>query len=232
MLNIPSTTAVSWTTPPASTPVGPVAPVQAVSAASRDRQAGLGPGQDGHSPARPGNPGRANQAKSLPEPAAAPLLPRDRKQDTAGVERAQEVSARQEQQQQRAAEELAEQEADKVLREKLQAVLTTVWQASAAVVERALGRESANELPGPQSDTSPDMSVAGSALVARRPLPPEAPQRPQADPLPGPIMPGEETAAGQPAPAPLAPEEVVSYDEKGNTNAVPLEVGSLINQRV
>ncbi|MCU0957957.1 MAG: hypothetical protein MUF55_11785 [Hydrogenophaga sp.] len=227
MLNIPSTTAVSWTTPPASTQIGPVAPVQAVTAASRDRQAGLGAGQDGHSPARTTNPGRAGQAKSQPEPAAAPLLPRDTKQDPAGVERAQEVGARQEQQQQRAAQELAEQEAEQALRDKLQSVLTTVWQASAAVVERALGREPANELPGPQSDTSPDLSVA------RRPLPPEAPPRPQAEPLPWPIMQGGAADAGQAAPAvPLAPEEVVSYDEKGNTSAAPLEVGSLISRRV
>jgi len=209
-----------------------VAPVQAVNAISRDRQAGMGPGQDGNSPARAGNPGRAGQVKSLPEPAVPPLLPRETKREPNSADPVQEVSARQEQQQQRAAQELADQEADKALREKLQAVLTTVWQASAAVVERALGREPANELPGPQSDTSPDMSVAGSALVARRPLPPEAPQRPQAEPLPWPIMKAEEDAAGLSAPAPLPPEEVVSYDEKGNTSAAPLEVGSLISRRV
>lgn len=232
MLNIPITTAVVWTTPPASTQIGPVAPVQAVSAIGRDRQAAMGSGQDGQSPARAGTQGRAGQAKSPPEPAAAPLLPRDAKQEPSGVERTQEVAARQEQQQQRAAQELAEQEAEQALREKLQAVLTTVWQASAAVVERALGREPANELPGPQTDTSPDLSVAGSALVARRPLPPEAPPRPQAEPLPWPIMQGETADAGQAAAVPLAPEEVVSYDEKGNTSAAPLEVGSLISRRV
>lgn len=236
MLNIPNTTAVSWTTPPVSTQVAPVAPVQAVTAVSRDRHsglgAGLGSGQDGQAPARTDKPGRTAQAKSLTEPSAAPLLPREAAQDRVEADRAMDLVDRQELQRQRAEQEQADQAADKALRDKLQAVLTTVWQASAAVVERALGRESANPLPGPSSDTSPGLSVAGSALVARRPLPPEVPQRLQAEPLPWPIMQEDATGAGPFTAAALPPEEVVAYDERGNTSAAPLEVGSLISQRV
>jgi len=224
MLNIPNTTAVTWTIPPTSTPVGPVSAVQRVSAVGRERQAGLGFGQDEQPAARPNGGGRPAQTTLPQEPAAVPLLPRETQKDAAGARQVE---------QQRAAQEVADQEADKALREKLQTVLTTVWQASAAVVERALGREPANELPGPRPDSAADQSVAGSALLARRPLLPEPALTQQADPLPWPIMQGETSVQSDPsAPMPLAPEEIVAYDEKGNTSAAPLEVGSLISHRV
>lgn len=224
MLNIPNTTAVTWTIPPTSTSVGPVSSVQRVSAVGRERQAGPGFGQDEQPAARPNGGGRPAQTTSSQEPVAVPLLPRETQKDAAGARQAE---------QQRAAKEMAEQEADKALREKLQTVLTSVWQASAAVVERALGGEPANEVPGPRADSAADPSVAGSTLVARRPLLPEPALDQQSDPLPWPIMQGETPVESDlSAPVPLAPEEIVAYDEKGNTSAAPLEVGSLISHRV
>jgi hypothetical protein len=41
-------------------------------------------------------------------------------------------------------------------------VLTNVWQASAAVVDRALGREPST--PGAQSDKSPELSQVATTL--------------------------------------------------------------------
>ncbi len=232
MFNIPNTTAVTWTTPPVSTPVGPVAPVQPVGATGRERQAGLGTGQDGQPPARPKLAARTEPGAVGQETAAAPLLPRAAQDKGAEAERAREASLRQEEQQ-KAAQELAEQEADKALREKLQAVLTTIWQASAAVVERALGREPANETPGARADAMSASGATGSSQSARRPLPPEPAERSQTEPLPWPVLQGGAGRVGDsPVPAALPPEEIVAYDDRGNTSAAPLEVGSLINRRV
>jgi len=233
MLNLPNTTAVSWTTPPTSSSVGPVTAVQRVSPSGDERQAGPGLGRDEQPGARPKVQARAAAPTTSPdEQAVAPLLPRQKQKDLAATERGRQASAQQ-LEQQRAAKELAEQEADKALREKLQAVLTTVWQASAAVVERALGREPANEVLGARSVASNDRSETGSMLAVRKPLPPEPLPTQQVDPLPWPIMQGGKS--GEPGLSgfmPIAPEDIVGYDEKGNSSAAPLEVGSLVDRRV
>ncbi|HMN92446.1 MAG TPA: hypothetical protein PKC60_04370 [Hydrogenophaga sp.] len=232
MINIPNTTAVTWTTPPVSTPVNPVSAVQPVGAAGRDRQAGLGAGQDGPVQQKPGAARAAGPGNRPDEALPAALLP---KGEATGQGRATERTpdaATGQENGQGIVREQADQEAEKAFKEKLQSVLTTVWQASAAVVERALGRDSANDAPGPRADMSPDLSVAASALVARRPLPPEPAAGPEVKALPWPVMAQEAADASEVAGKILPPEDVVAYDEKGNTSAAPLEIGSLVDQRV
>lgn len=232
MINIPSTTAVTWTTPPVSTPVNPVSAVQPVGAAGRDRQTGFGAGQDGPAQQKPGGARTTGPGSRPDEDASATLLPRGEATGQGrATARTPDAAAGQENGQRMAAEQ-DDQEAEKAFKEKLQSVLTTVWQASAAVVERALGGDSANDGPGPRADTSPDLSVAASALVARRPLPPEPAVGPEVMALPWPVMSQEAAEASEVAGKMLPPEEVVAYDEKGNTSAAPLEVGSLVDQRV
>ena len=226
MIQIPNTTAVGWTTPPVSTQVNPVNAVQPVGATGRERQAGFGPGQDGQAPSKKAAGNRASASESADEQ-TVPLLPRSSaSRQSNRVDRAQDVAARR-QAEQRAAEEEAERAADKAMREKLQTVLTSVWQASAAVVERALGRDSANEA----SVGRADVGAAPGAQGLRPPLPPESPSSPEEAALPWPVLTSDADAAPA-GPTPVAPEEVVAYDEKGNTSTVPPEMGGLVDQRV
>jgi hypothetical protein len=60
-------------------------------------------------------------------------------------------------------------------------------------------------------------------------------KRPTLEPLPWPVMPEDPALAiaGKAAQAELAPvQEVVAYDERGNSSLAPLETGVLIDQRV
>ncbi|TNF59497.1 MAG: hypothetical protein EP306_10665 [Burkholderiales bacterium] len=219
MINIPSTTAVNWSTPPASTAVSPVLAVQPVSATGRERQAGLGAGQDGPGQQRPGDGGRTARA-AREEASSVPLLPRAEPAARGdAAEPARDAAARQEAGQ-RASRERADQEADAAMKDRLQTVLTSIWQASSAVVERALGSEPA--------DTVPAQPAPGGALAVRRPLPPAPPEPAKA--LPWPVMPEDSQPSS--AALPVPPEEVVAYDEKGNTSTAPLEVGGLVDRRV
>ncbi|MEZ5644601.1 MAG: hypothetical protein R3E94_15790 [Burkholderiaceae bacterium] len=220
MLNIPITSAVTWTSPPTGSPVPAVPAIQPVGAAGRDRQAGPDAGQDGQLPARPGSTARTARGGQAGDQPVAPLLP-----NAAGAtsETGERAGAADEPARQESEQTSAQQEADKAMRARLQAVLTTVWQASASVVERALGRESANDAAVGAVSSASDPSDVGAALLARRPLPPEPASRPQVEPLPWPIMDGD---------APVQPEDIVAYDEKGNSTLMPLEVGQLVNQRV
>ncbi len=199
VIHLTSTSAVSWPTPVAAT-VAPVAPVPAVPAAA-------GGGADQAQTGRHGFAQRSPQpAAPLPSPSsaaasgerpdadpAAPLLPRPagRDAETAQTRRQAERNG------ERARER------DRQAMEHLKQVLASVWAASAAVIDRALGLEAA-EAPGSQGGTAPDLSQVAAALVARRSPPPLDP----------------------------AMDEVVAYDERGNSSLMPLETGGLVNWRV
>jgi len=220
VINLTSTSAVSWPTPVVHTAIAPVAAVPAVPAipgGSRETQTGPHDGREGHA-ARP-LPTSARGERQAPEHPAA-QQPRDAA--AAGQAGHQAAQARE-----------AAREREKQAMEHLKDVLTSVWQASAAVVDRALGREAApgSELPGSQSDTAPDLSQVAATLLARKPA---MHGRPAATPMPMPAwtaapMFSEEPAAlsGDPAAA-----DVVAYDEHGNSNLMPLEAGSLFSHRV
>jgi hypothetical protein len=112
-------------------------------------------------------------------------------------------------------------------KQQIQAVLSDVWKASAAVVERVLGRDGVqrSELQGGGVSEAARSASAG----------PVALKRPVLEPLPWPVMPEDaaSAAAAKVAQAEgMAPQQVVAYDERGNSSLAPLEAGVLIDQRV
>lgn len=235
MLNISSTTAVSWPTP-VSTAVAPVTPVAAVqpvqASGGSDGQTQTAFGREGRAPQQHGNTasGSGTDARA-PAEAAAPALPRDPNAlpkapvppDATTLRRARQEATK-----------LAEQEKakDRQTIEHLQTVLANMWEASAAVVDRALGREPA--APGNQSDTAPDLSQVAASTIPRKPLVPERPQanKPAHEPLPWPTSAGGVDGEDIVSSVEVHGGEVVAYDERGNSSLAPMEAGSLISHRV
>ena len=111
-----------------------------MSGAGAEHQAGSRPGQEGRSPASPTPPQRAANAPTLPA-GEAPASTRP-----AAGEPELEAAQRQAEREADAARER-----DKQAMEHLKDVLTNVWQASAAVVEQALGLEKST--PDKPADT-------------------------------------------------------------------------------
>lgn len=227
LLNFSASHPVSWPTPPSTAvpAVTPVAPVQPAQGAGRDPQAGLGNGQNRQS---------ANQSKDRSDQQGAPILPRETDASTPGQDaRARESGTGEQRAVQEAAARAAEQRAkDKEeIYQRLREVLSNVWQASAAVVDRALERDAASETSGPPGGgTASGLTTVATLMTARRPMlsaplpvsPPIAQATPVSDSrdaLPG---------AGQNLPT----TDVVAYDERGNGSAPLREAGRLVDQRV
>lgn len=245
MLNISSTTAVSWPTPvsTAVAPVSPVAAVQPVQAGGNDGKAQTGFGREGRTatPSQAAAAARAavdGRAAATDDDAAA--LPASR--SASGVPAAPQDVAAQRQAQQEAAQVAEQRQAkDKKAVEHLQNVLSRMWEASAAVVDRALGIEPAkgSELPGNQSDTAPDLSAVTASMIPRKPPSADRPDRPAMEQLPWPVMPeGGEVAEAMELDVvgdgvgPEAVAELVAYDEHGHGSAAPVEAGTLLSERV
>lgn len=236
MLNISTTTAVSWPTPLSSAvaPVSPATAVQPVQAGGNDGKAQTGFGRESQAARQHALATRGQtEARGAVAEGSSPAASESR--GPAPQDPAAQRQAKQE------ATQVAEQQKakDKQAIEHLQSVLSRMWAASAAVIDRALGIEPPNgsdALPGNQSDTAPDLSAVAATLVARKtPLVPERAARPAPEPLPWPVMPeavapedGVVTAAVEL----VDPADVVAYDEHGNSSMVPLESGNLVNQMV
>lgn len=236
MLNISSTTAVSWPTP-VSTAVAPVMPIAAVqpvqASGGSDGQTQTGFGREGRAPQQHGNTaasrsGTDARASTEATPPAVPRDPNALPKAPAPLDASAQRQARQE------ATKLAEQEKakDRQAIEHLQTVLSNMWEASAAVVDRALGREPA--APGNQSDTAPDLSQVAASTIPRKPLVPERPQanKPAHEPLPWPTSAGGVDGEDLVPAVEVQGGDVVAYDEHGNGSLAPLEAGSLISHRV
>jgi hypothetical protein len=233
MLNISSTSAVSWPTPLSTavapvTPVTAVQPVQASGGSDGQTQTGFGregraPGQHGQAAGRSGAdaraPAEARQAAVSRDPATVPKAPAP--PDAAAQRQARQEAAR-----------VAEQEKakDRQAIEHLQTMLSNMWEASAAVVDRALGRETA--APGNQSDTAPDLSQVAAATIPRKALVPDPTPRPAPAPLPWPSGTDGVASAEEASGEELRGADVVAYDERGASSLAPLEAGSLISHRV
>jgi len=235
MLNVSSPSAVSWPAPASAAvaPVPSVAAVHSVQTGHQDGKTQMGFGRDDRAAqravasGRPAVDERGAQAGGV-SPAATP----------AGTPTAHDVAA-QRQARQEAAQAVEQKQAkDKKAVEHLQNVLSRMWEASAAVVDRALGIEPphGSEVPGAQSDTAPDLSAVAASTIPRKPLPAEREARPALEPLPWPVMPesaeveidvvGDGVVAGEEA------AEVVAYDEHGHGSAAPVEAGAIISERV
>lgn len=237
MINISSATPVSWPAPPSTAvaPVGPATPVKPVQGSGRDPQADVEARREARLPAPKAG------APRVPDADNSDTLPRDAGASAPGQ---LDARARQEAAAQRTEQAIKKAEADKAghkkAMERLQDVLSSMWAASGAVVDQALGLATGrSDLPGNQSDTAPDLSAVAASTMSRR----QAARLADAAPTP---QGGEAAAQGMPWPvmppaaedsaAPGAPEvpggEVIAYDEQGNSSLAPLEAGSIISERV
>ena len=238
MLSIASTTAVHWPTSPAPSPaVAPVAPVTAVAPAQRssgENRSGMGSGRDQHAHAA-ANPApdsaqvqRGPQDKAAPGAQAAPILPRKQSKEdqNKGPSEIQAEAAKNQAQEAKAAEE-----AKAAQKAQLMEVLPTVWKASAAVVDRALGLEragGASSIGGAVNSAGPAPALdAGVAAAANR-------QPPVAGAQPGATADGTPQGAVSPdgqAPFVRGMGEPVAYTEHGTGTWVSPELGQLMSHR-
>ena len=224
MISFTTSQPVHW--PPAASPV--VAPVTTVSAVqptqpiSRDTQTGTNTGgRDGQAQATRVASGGKDAAESTAPP-TAPLLPRepaDGGRESAPTSQAEAA----EKAERLAAEALAQEKAAQKL--PLQDVLTSVWKASAAVVDVVLGREQqlqaaavADKATGvaPAGATAPVTTDTSPAQVSGTAVPAAVPNNAASTP------PGEGRSGQEP----------VAYTEQGTSSWAPLEAGSLISRRV
>lgn len=196
MLAIHTPTSIGWTPVPASQgaspqPVSGTAAVRKVApdpqpGGGRDRSASLPmpdrrqAAADREAPAAPGQ--AASEADT-----AAPLLPRPRSPEQERQARADEARKAE-----TGGEEAADQAHDTEAEQRVapQELLSTVWQASAGVVEQVL------------ADGVADTGAARAAPV-------------------------DGTSERE-----AAEREVVSYDENGHGNPAPVELGTIISERV
>ncbi len=242
MLSIPSSN-FSWPSPPANstvTPTQPVTPVSGVQSGGNNPQAGLGYGQEGHGAQRPErsdqpDDGRASAEKSK-EAFAAPLLPRQNPEKQEGKEASasgQEALAEDDRERLAQAQKDAE-ERTQALREQLREVLSNVWQASAAVVERALqtgdasaaAATAANEslasnIPQPDPTQPVNPSAAPAASLEYSPFESASPEAESVAAL--------RAGAGALASSDLGP--VQAYDARGQGSRAQAATGNLVDQR-
>lgn len=215
MINIAQTNPAVWS-PPASTataPVAAVAPVRPLQESARNGQSGTGREQDTPS-------ARAERRADTREPASAGRdAPADGARGMAGRTgtgggESSDMRARRETEQN--AKQLAtEQAAEEARRVQRQELLTNVWKASAAVVDRALSRDDTSAV----NAAAESQGSAGSEQTMEQLA------------LPWPVMPQDADAS--PSRADLgASDDVVAYDEHGNSSVAPLEAGMLISRRV
>lgn len=240
MLNISSTTAVSWPTPASAAvaPVSPVAAVQPVQAGGHEGKAQTGFGREG----RAAQPQPSVEGRIGADGRAAAAAAEEESKRAASGSPAPHDLAAQRQAQQEAAQVAEQQQAkDKKAVEHLQNVLSRMWEASAAVVDRALGIESSKglEVPGNQSDTAPDLSAVTASMIPRK-WPADRADAQALEPQPWPMM--SETLEGGEGvvdvvgdgvgPEAATVVEVVSYDEHGNGSPAPVEAGAIFSERV
>lgn len=229
MINISTTTPVSWPTPPsvAVAPVAAAPAVKPVQSGGPESQAERETRRERVKVDEESSPAASPSSKAgAPEPQASAQARRD-----AAVQRSEQANQKAE----------ADKASHRKAMDRLQEVLTNMWAASAAVIDQALGLEpKAEALPGNQSDTAPDLSAVAASTISRR-LPPsqtpagqttEAPDQPVAEGMPWPVMPraADETPAADLPDVPGG--EVIAYDENGNSSLAPLEAGTLLSERV
>lgn len=223
MISFTTSQPVHW--PPAASPVvAPVAIVSAVQptqALSRDTQTGTNTGgRDGQAQATRVASGGKDAAESTAPP-TAPLLPREQAEGNRESAPASQAEAA-EKAERLAAEAQAQEKAAQKL--PLQDVLTSVWKASAAVVDVVLGREQQLQAAaaesatgvGPSAAIAPVASDTSPAQVTATVVPTAVPNNA------APTQPGEGRSGQEP----------VAYTEQGTSSWAPLEAGSLISRRV
>ena len=230
MINIASIPPASWPTSSTAVAVAPVSAVTAVSPSSRLGQdessaSGSGSGSGRQAPlAKDPQTGKgasrdASVEVSHSAPKAAPLLPEKTKAgESTSVAQAVENAKKAEQ----AAQDAEAAEEQRVTqREKLLEVLSTVWKASAAVVDNALGRgdRAAAQIGEIGVDAAP-VVVPAAVRTSQGTL----------DGSSGPVPPELAQADGS-APAFVQTEPPVAYTERGESQWGTLELGQLVSKR-
>lgn len=205
MLNVSTPHVVSWPTPASSA----VSAVTAVDPVRRVRE-GAHQGQ-------PDSEHHRQAQGSVRQPGDGAVQTRRRADEARQVaethtEATEKRKARQAEQ---AAAREASAEADKARHQQLQAAFSDIWKASAAVVDRVLGQGETGELEG-----------AGQVKAVNKA---EALPSTPVEPLPWPVMPADEAVVGA---AWASAQEVVAYDEHGQSSLAPLEPGILVDQQV
>ncbi|AOW12199.1 hypothetical protein LPB72_14625 [Hydrogenophaga crassostreae] len=212
MINIASSQPVHWPVSPTAVAVAPVSAVTSVKPAQqspREGQSGLGSDRRAQTHASPGlNPKKTpDQEGHTPASDAAPILPRDKPKDG----QAPSATQSQEDPKQQARDAQAAQDERSAQKQKLLDVLSSVWKASAAVVENALGRSGE--------------SVDGTGL--------DQAQKQAAQPAAPPVRllgaPASDSPDGRVDQA--ATEPAVAYTEQGASEWNALELGRLVNKR-
>lgn len=213
MLSITSSQPVHW--PPSPSPsVAPVTPVGAVAPAqsqARDQASGFNSGQEGRAGTAPdtAQDRRVIADKAVPESSAAPLLPREQPEGGQQGETASSVGSGKATDKTREAQAKAEEKATE--QPPLQDVLSSVWKASAAVVDVILGREAASA----KATTGVDLGKA------------ESPDRASALP----VASGDAGASGFVPPWQPAQAEPVTYTDQGASVWGSIETGTRLNQK-
>jgi hypothetical protein len=230
MINIASIPPASWPTSSTAVSVAPVSAVAAVSPSSRLGQEessafGSGSGSGRQAPlaqdpqAGKGASRDASAEASKSAPKAAPILPEKAKAgESTSVAQAVENAKKAEQ---AARDDQAAEEQRATQREKLLEVLSTVWKASAAVVDNALGRgdRAAAQAGAAGVDAAP-VEVPAAVRTSQGAL----------DGASGPVPP-EVALAGGSAPAFVQTDPPVSYTEHGVSQWGTLELGQLVSKR-
>ncbi len=172
MLGITTSQPVHW--PPSASPaVASVTPVGAVTPAQgmlRDpSSSGFGSGRDGQSGVTPdaAQDRRASSDKGSPETKAAPILPGEKQEGGRAGASSGLADTAQTQELDKQAKAQAEERAAQQLQ--LQEVLSTVWKASAAVVDVVLGRD-AGGAAGSANPATEANKVASATQAASGPL--------------------------------------------------------------
>jgi hypothetical protein len=213
MINIAQTNPAVWS-PPASTATAPVAAVSAIRPSQESRNGQSGSREQETPSARASRRAdareTARQGRDAAGESARGVAGR------AGATGAESIDARVRREAEQNTKQLAtEQAAEEARRAQRQELLTNVWKASAAVVDQVLGRDDATAVKSASESRAASDSQPSMEQLA----------------LPWPVMPQD--ARATPSRADLGvPEDVVAYDELGNGNLAPLEVGMLISHRV
>jgi hypothetical protein len=222
MISIASSQPVSWPTHTPSTavaPVTPTAPVKPVQNASRDLQSGPGAQREDAQ-----KTSRAQGAKTETEasPQAAPLLPRERADQRDGKTTTDAAEAQQKAERQEAEDKAKEKAAQNV---QLQEVLSSVWKASAAVVNQVLGRDVA---PVAAAEAAAQAAAVEPAVALGEPLPPADVAAVAAVAVMGAAVDGEGVLPELRRPQ----EDPEAYTESGASSWPPVEPGLLISRHV
>lgn len=218
MINIASSQPVHWPVSSTAVTVVPVAAVSAVTPAQRSQgegQSGMGSDRQDASARNAHHNKGAAPDKATERTQAAPLLPRARSKEAEEASAAQTISD-----ERPSAQEMKEaEEARSANTLKLMDVLSTVWQASAAVVDNALGRRREDD-SGAKADAANAANAAGSASAANKPASISDTERRSAH-----------ASAADDGFDLLGPEPPVAYTEQGASEWSALEPGRLVNKR-